>query len=404
LALSPRITRYAVMIIILLLVGCAYQRHVVLVPTGLPERIYLTPQTNPYRSSRVGVFRFAAPPYARGMGKAAAEAIYNELLKEDVFLNVTDETERLYMSHEDIMGLARSKGYGLVITGDILYYFDGSALQPSRVDERMDVVHVPTEKTLWYATAIDVASPALSTDFIVFKGKGDHAPVATVLLQRNAEKFCKMLFELPPQTSVDEEKDSDSDGVYDYLDKCPGTPEGVAVDIDGCPLDSDSDGVYDYLDKCPGTPEGVAVDIDGCPLDSDSDGVYDYLDKCPGTPSGARVDENGCWIIEGIYFDFAKRDVKTEAYPVLLEVAVVLKKHPDLKVEVQGHTDNIGSWAFNLTLSRNRSKAVIEYLERADINPARLFVQGYSFSRPIASNDTPEGRAKNRRVKLKPIR
>ena len=88
--------------------------------------------------------------------------------------------------------------------------------------------------------------------------------------------------------------DSDKDGVPDYLDKCPGTPEGVKVDKDGCPLDSDKDGVPDYLDKCPGTPEGVQVDKDGCPLDSDKDGVPDYLDKCPGTPEGVQVDKDGC--------------------------------------------------------------------------------------------------------------
>ena len=88
--------------------------------------------------------------------------------------------------------------------------------------------------------------------------------------------------------------DSDKDGVTDNLDKCPGTPEGVKVDQDGCPLDSDKDGVPDYLDKCPGTPEGVKVDQDGCPLDSDKDGVPDYLDKCPGTPAGVKVDQYGC--------------------------------------------------------------------------------------------------------------
>jgi OmpA-OmpF porin, OOP family len=88
--------------------------------------------------------------------------------------------------------------------------------------------------------------------------------------------------------------DSDGDGVPDYLDKCPNTPKGVAVDIKGCPLDSDSDGVPDYLDKCPNTPKGVTVDINGCPLDSDGDGVPDYLDKCPNTPKGTPVDANGC--------------------------------------------------------------------------------------------------------------
>jgi len=88
--------------------------------------------------------------------------------------------------------------------------------------------------------------------------------------------------------------DSDGDGVPDYLDKCPNTPKGVQVDKNGCPLDSDGDGVPDYLDKCPDTPKGVQVDKDGCPLDSDGDGVPDYLDKCPDTPKGVQVDKNGC--------------------------------------------------------------------------------------------------------------
>lgn len=88
--------------------------------------------------------------------------------------------------------------------------------------------------------------------------------------------------------------DSDGDGVPDYMDNCPNTPRGVKVDEFGCPLDSDKDGVPDYMDKCPGTPEGVKVDDFGCPLDSDGDGVPDYLDKCPNTPPGTQVDQNGC--------------------------------------------------------------------------------------------------------------
>jgi outer membrane protein OmpA-like peptidoglycan-associated protein len=92
--------------------------------------------------------------------------------------------------------------------------------------------------------------------------------------------------------------DSDGDGVPDYLDKCADTPSGVKVDSNGCPLDSDGDGVPDYLDKCPDTPKGVEVSTNGCPLDSDGDGVPDYLDKCPNTPRGTKVDANGCPVIK----------------------------------------------------------------------------------------------------------
>ena len=101
----------------------------------------------------------------------------------------------------------------------------------------------------------------------------------------------------PPGVKVDAfgcPLDSDGDGVPDYLDKCPNTPKGVTVDANGCPVDNDGDGVPDYLDKCPNTPPGVSVDINGCPLDSDGDGVPDYLDKCPNTPKGVQVDRNGC--------------------------------------------------------------------------------------------------------------
>jgi len=197
--------------------------------------------------------------------------------------------------------------------------------------------------------------------------------------------------------------DSDRDGVYDYKDKCPGTPLGVAVDSAGCPLDIDRDGVYDYKDKCSGTPLGVAVDSTGCPLDSDKDGVYDYKDKCPGTPAGAKVDSRGCWVIKGVQFDSAKWDIKPEYYPILDEVVAILANNPDLKVEIEGHTDNRGSLEFNQKLSENRAKAIMEYFIKEGINPERLSSKGFGPSQPLYTNDTPKGRAKNRRVELKPI-
>ncbi len=87
-------------------------------------------------------------------------------------------------------------------------------------------------------------------------------------------------------------KDMDNDGVSDKYDVCPGTPQGVKVDSNGCPIDSDGDGVADYLDKCPNTPTNVAVDATGCPKDSDGDGIADYLDACPNAKGSAAL--NGC--------------------------------------------------------------------------------------------------------------
>ncbi|MBW6484923.1 MAG: outer membrane beta-barrel domain-containing protein [Syntrophobacterales bacterium] len=210
--------------------------------------------------------------------------------------------------------------------------------------------------------------------------------------------------------------DSDNDGVLDNQDKCPGTPAGVKVDAVGCPLDADGDGVYDYLDKCPGTPAGVKVDAVGCPLDADGDGVYDYLDRCPGTPAGVKVDAVGCpppapatpkekAIIEkgrvtlNVEFDFDKAVVKKQYYNEINELATVLKKYPELKIAIEGHTDSIGKAAYNEKLSQRRAEAVMNYLiKQSEIAAARLSAKGYGEARPIASNATKAGRQKNRRV------
>jgi OOP family OmpA-OmpF porin len=215
--------------------------------------------------------------------------------------------------------------------------------------------------------------------------------------------------------------DSDRDGVPDYLDKCPGTPAGVAVDKDGCPLDSDRDGVPDYLDKCPGTPAGVAVDKDGCPLDSDRDGVPDYLDKCPGTPAGVKVDKDGCPpevvvvpahvkaaaakrfcskpAVLAINFDSDKSDIKPEYHDELKTVGDFLIYFPNAKGEISGHTDSTASNAHNQKLSERRAESVQKYIStKFKINPGRITTKGYGETKPIASNKTKAGRAENRRI------
>ena len=197
--------------------------------------------------------------------------------------------------------------------------------------------------------------------------------------------------------------DSDMDGVPDYRDECPDTPKGVKVDDKGCPLDSDGDGVPDYKDMCPNTPPGVEVDERGCPLDSDHDGVPDYRDQCPDTPRGAKVDERGCWIISETLFSFNKSNVNPKYNHLLDEIVVVLEKNRSLKIEIQGHTDNIGSNTYNAKLSERRAMAVKDYLSKKGISPKRLFPVGYGPLRPLATNKTDAGRALNRRVELVPI-
>ncbi|MGC9323654.1 MAG: outer membrane beta-barrel domain-containing protein [Desulfomonilia bacterium] len=206
-------------------------------------------------------------------------------------------------------------------------------------------------------------------------------------------------------------KDSDGDGVPDYLDKCPNTPAGVKVDSSGCPVDSDGDGVPDYLDKCPNTPAGVKVDKNGCPVDSDGDGVPDYLDKCPGTPKGTPVDANGCppvveagaFVFRNIYFDFDKADIKDESLPILDEVSMYLEENADMKMEIQGHTDSVGPDEYNMRLSQARAESVKDYLVNSGIGNERLVAKGFGETNPVAPNDTAENRAKNRRVEFVPI-
>jgi len=103
--------------------------------------------------------------------------------------------------------------------------------------------------------------------------------------------------------------------------------------------------------------------------------------------------------IKGVKFDFNKATIKPESYPILDEAAAILTNHPEIRVEVQGHTDSIGSDGYNLKLSYARANAVRRYLiEHHEIDPSRLIARGYGERRPIADNRTKEGRAQNRRV------
>lgn len=182
-------------------------------------------------------------------------------------------------------------------------------------------------------------------------------------------------------------------------------PPPPPADPEPTTMDSDGDGVPDHRDRCPDTPAGVEVDQYGCPLDSDGDGVPDHRDKCPDTRPGAVVDRDGCEVqvtidLEGVHFEFDKAILRPESEATLDAAVRILKDHPQLKVEVAGHTDAVGTEAYNLVLSKRRARVVYEYLVDNGINPQRLTTEGYGESEPIATNDTEEGRALNRRTEL----
>jgi OOP family OmpA-OmpF porin len=183
-------------------------------------------------------------------------------------------------------------------------------------------------------------------------------------------------------------------------------PAGALLDENGCAFDSDNDGVVDGVDLCRNTPEGVAVDGVGCPLQSDGDAVADYEDLCPNTPKGAIVDQDGCPIggetllsLTGVNFEFDKSVLTVEAQNTLDEAVELLRDTDEMiEVRVEGHTDSIGSEQYNMQLSQERAEAVVQYLAENGVNDTLLKAVGMGEGFPVASNDTKQGRAENRRV------
>jgi OOP family OmpA-OmpF porin len=176
------------------------------------------------------------------------------------------------------------------------------------------------------------------------------------------------------------------------------------------PLDSDGDGVIDSLDKCPDTPKGVAVDSNGCPVDSDKDGVPDYLDKCPDTPAGVIVGATGCPVeaakkfcdkpsVIEISFDANKSEIKSKFHAELDKIGNFMKEFPNAKGALEGHTDADGAKDANLKLSQARADSVRSYIvKKFAIDGSRITAKGYGSAKPVASNKTNSGKAKNRRI------
>jgi Outer membrane protein and related peptidoglycan-associated (lipo)proteins len=114
-----------------------------------------------------------------------------------------------------------------------------------------------------------------------------------------------------------------------------------------------------------------------------------------------QLEEEGKVLVYGIYFDFNSANIREESEPVLKEIADALIAHPDWKLSVNGHTDNVGGATYNIGLSNRRAEAVKQALvDRYNIGADRLSTAGFGMSQPIETNDTPEGRARNRRVEL----
>ena len=165
-------------------------------------------------------------------------------------------------------------------------------------------------------------------------------------------------------------------------------------------MDGDKDGVLDKNDICPQTPMGVKVNTKGCELDSDMDGIVDSADQCPNTPKDVIVDNSGCAVMVNLHinFDFDSSTINNAYESKIEKFAAFMKKFPNLNAKIEAHTDSKGSLKYNEKLSQRRANAAVKALSDLNIDPSRLEAVGQGESKPIASNKTDEGRAKNRRV------
>jgi len=194
--------------------------------------------------------------------------------------------------------------------------------------------------------------------------------------------------------------DADGDGVADADDECP----NVAGTVRGCP-DADGDGIADKDDECP----NAVGKLNGCP-DTDGDGIADKDDKCPNTAGPGTA--NGCpelkkedkeiltFATQAVNFETGSATLTSDSYAVLDQIVDILKRYPDYKCRISGHTDSIGSAENNMKLSTNRAKTCYDYLISKGISPDRISYAGYGETRPIANNKYKDGREKNRRVEF----
>lgn len=155
-------------------------------------------------------------------------------------------------------------------------------------------------------------------------------------------------------------------------------------------------------------PREVTREVPAQIVDSDNDGVPDQNDRCPGTLEGLATDNRGCAAkaeqssvrLEGVTFELNSAILTPQAEDTLRRVAEALRGEPNLRAEIAGHTDSSGDAGYNQRLSQERANSVLAFLVSQGIERDRLVARGYGEERPVASNDTPEGRERNRRVEF----
>ncbi|MEO1262933.1 MAG: DUF6089 family protein [Bacteroidota bacterium] len=200
--------------------------------------------------------------------------------------------------------------------------------------------------------------------------------------------------------------DADRDGITDAKDECPTEPG--KYELNGCP-DKDEDGIADKYDSCP--EEAGKPSNKGCPdKDFDGDGLLDRNDRCPEV--AGPLENNGCPVIAkedlavleyamtSVEFELGSDVLKPSSYGILNNISLIINKYKGYLLKIHGHTDNKGEPEKNLQLSENRAKACFNYLFSKGINPTLMQYQGFGDTMPIESNETDEGRDKNRRIEF----
>ncbi|NRA34667.1 MAG: OmpA family protein [Polyangiaceae bacterium] len=220
--------------------------------------------------------------------------------------------------------------------------------------------------------------------------------------------------------------DRDGDGILDSRDKCPDDPEDRDgfEDKDGCPdPDNDKDGIPDVKDDCPLDPEDKDgfEDEDGCPdPDNDKDQILDVDDECPNDPEvyNGFEDEDGCpdkgkVIIEGsdimildkVQFETGSAEIRSSSFAILDAVSTTLNHHPEfLVIEVAGHADERSSDEYNLTLTQDRARSVVEAMISRGVERKRVVSQGYGEYCPMVDESNAVAWEKNRRVEFKVVK
>jgi OOP family OmpA-OmpF porin len=209
--------------------------------------------------------------------------------------------------------------------------------------------------------------------------------------------------------------DSDCDGVPDYLDKCPGTPWGVAVDKDGCPAGTAV--LAAAAPAAPAAPQPPVPPVVSLPVESapklieapvkpfvprkgmSSAGYFiAAMDRCPPTPESRIVYDEKPLMKLVINFGIDKADIHPKYFRKVKEIYDFMKKNPNVFAHVEGYADYTGPFDYNMTLSRVRAINIKnQILKNGDIDPERISINSYGCSIPVGSNRTGEGRRKNRR-------